>query len=283
MPRMTRRSVLVASGAVLLAGCLREPPAVPPPVVDTTPDLPPTVGSDGLWYTVEQGDTLSALSRRSGLPLLTIVEANRLDSNLLRPGQRLMLPGIASIAPRTAVAARPAGAGAGAPDDDGPEPYKLVPRSAWTDKPVGSNNVLLGQVNRITVHHTDEHGPMAALPDTEVIRRIERYHREDRKWAAIGYHYLVGKSGIIYEGRPIRYQGAHTSQNNSNNLGVSMIGDYSKNPPNAKQARALAAFLDDCRARYHLPKSKIFGHRELRATLCPGDALFAWLKNYRSA
>jgi hypothetical protein len=50
-----------------------------------------------------------------------------------------MLPGSASIATRTAIAAPQAGAGGGAPDDDGPEPYKLVPRSAvlWIARIIG--------------------------------------------------------------------------------------------------------------------------------------------------
>jgi LysM repeat protein len=269
-----RRTVLAAGSALFLASCMREPIADgPPPPAPQGPSPVAPPGADGVWYQVVAGDTLAGISRRSGVAVAAIQTANRLSGTSMQPGQRLWLPGATAVA---AVAILPEG---------GPEPYRLVPRSSWTDRRVGGNHVQLGAVSRITVHHTDEHGAMATLPDLEVIRRIETYHRSPkphgRGWAAIGYHFLVGRDGTVYEGRPARFQGAHTSGNNENNLGVSVIGDYTHKQPTEQQARALAAFLDDCRARYKVGKSKVYGHRDLRPTACPGDGLYRWLNNYR--
>lgn len=235
---------------------------------------------DGVWHVVQPGESLSGLSRRSGLTVAAISAANSLDRIPFRPGLRLWLPGI-TVLPPDPLAWRPPPKPERLPttpvESDGA--YELVPRSAWTSEPVGPNHVLMDKVQRITVHHTDEHGGMEGKSDLEVVRMIERYHREQKKWAAIGYHYLVGKDGKIYEGRPVKFQGAHCGDN-ANNLGISVIGDCHRNLPNAKQLKALKAFLDDKRARFDVSRGKVFGHRDIKPTICPGDMLYAWVLQY---
>lgn len=159
--------------------------------------------------------------------------------------------------------------------------YVVVKRSSWTNQPVKGNNNPMGAITRITVHHTGEHGNWADLPDVEIVQRIESYHRNEKDWAAIGYHFLVGKDGRIYEGRPVKYQGAHVSTQNENNLGISVIGDYTDHQPSARQLEALNAFLNDKRKAYGVGRARIYGHRDLHASLCPGDSLYAWVKKYK--
>lgn len=268
----TRRGLLLGGVTMLVAACVRNGGSG-------------TTG--GIWYTVLAGDTLSSLSRRSGISIEAIIDANDLTSRELPPGRRLWLPGVKALAPDTS--AKPPERPVQAPPEKPKAPeaapdghYELVPRSAWTREPVGPNHILMDKVLRITIHHTDEHAGMDGLPDLEVVRRIENYHRGPQKrWAAIGYHFLVGKDGKIYEGRPVKYQGAHTSSNNENNLGISVIGDCHHHMPNPKQLAALKAFIEDQRERFAVPRSQIFGHRDLRPTICPGDLLYGWVKAYR--
>lgn len=269
---LTRRGLMLGGAVSLLAACVRSDPS----------------SRQGIWYQVQAGDSLSSLSRRTRLPIETIVEANDLTSRTLLPGRRLWLPGITMVGPDPDVkpvetkspvqVAKPAQPPA---TDNGH--YELVPRSAWTTEPVGINNLPMDKVLRITVHHTSEHDGMEGLSDLEVIRRIERYHRgPEKRWAAIGYHYLVGKDSKIYEGRPVRFQGAHVSAKNENNLGISVIGDGHTHLPSPKQLSALKAFLDDQRERFSVTKDRVYGHRELKPTICPGDMLMAWVKSYRA-
>jgi hypothetical protein len=171
------------------------------------------------------------------------------------------------------------------PEPDIPPPapgrYVLVPRSSWAKAPIRSNNQPMNGVSRITIHHTGEYAAWADIPDVEVVRRIDRYHREDRRWCAIGYHYLVGKDGRVYEGRPVQYQGAHTLSANEHNLGISVIGDFREKLPNSAQLAALAKFLDDQRIRFRVGKARVYGHRDLHKSICPGNALYAWLRKYK--
>jgi N-acetylmuramoyl-L-alanine amidase len=277
LPGVTRRGLLVGSAVLLLSACSRGISRL---------------RTDGMWYTVRPGDTLSSMARRSGLALERIVDANGLTTPDLEIGTRLWMPGVYSMSADPAMVREPVRAAAKPPsrpvkpaepvaEADGT--YEIVPRSAWTSKAIGPNHNLMNGVQRITVHHTDEHAGMAGLPDIEVVRRIENYHRGPEKgWAAIGYHYLVGKDGRIYEGRPVQYQGAHVSGANEHNLGISVIGDFNLHLPNTRQLAALRAFLDDQRVRFKVPMRAVYGHRELNASLCPGDALFGWVTRYRA-
>lgn len=53
---------------------------------------PLAFGQGGLPYTVEAGDTLSAIARRNGLELSALMAFNGLSSDLIYVGQRLRLP-----------------------------------------------------------------------------------------------------------------------------------------------------------------------------------------------
>jgi hypothetical protein len=191
---------------------------------------------------------------------------------------------VAPPCPPTALAAaRPAVA---PPRPPAPVPrrpaFALVSRAAWGAEPLKGNHDPMGRIERITLHHTDEHAGMRGRSDLEVVRAIQTYHRDTLGWADIGYHYLVGRDGRIYEGRALTAQGAHSGgANNRNNLGVSVIGNFSGGVPPAAQLEAVAAFLADRRAAYGLRPAALFGHRDFGPTECPGNALYAWLQDQK--
>ena len=56
----------------------------------------------------------------------------------------------------------------------------------------------------------------------------------DLGWDDIGYNFLVGEDGNVYEGRGWAHVGAHTKHYNKISLGASVIGDYMKKLPNQK-------------------------------------------------
>lgn len=47
----------------------------------------------------------------------------------------------------------------------------------------------------------------------------------------IGYHFIIGGDGKVYEGRPWYKVGAHTKYHNKFSLGIALIGDYDKDCP----------------------------------------------------
>jgi len=284
----TRRGLLLGGAVLLVTGCTRQASNTADtyaPVTSLPPETPPPeTPSGGITYVVVKGDTLAAIGRRSGTTVEAITAANHLTSPRISIGQSLYLPGatavgadpLANQVTTTEVSPREARAG----DTGGG--YTLVRRSAWTKDPVEDNNRPMNGVNRITIHHTGEHGAMNGMSETDVLRSIERYHRDEKGWACIGYHYLVGATGTVYEGRPVAYQGAHVLTANEHNLGISVIGNFMDRRPNPIQLAAVDDFLSDQREHYKVPMSRIYGHRELHLSECPGNALFSWVQDYRS-
>jgi LysM repeat protein len=287
---ISRRQLLIGGAVLLVTGCTNKHREVArqqetPPPYDLGGSSPAQPGSGGLWYSVAAGDTLSSISRRSGVEVEAIAQANSLQTSQLSPGQRLWLPGATGIGDDPLARQNQSEPQETEPDEPvvrGHGGYQLVHRADWTNVQVKGNNTAMDGVSRITVHHTGEHPGLEGVPEVEVLRRIEHYHQHERGWAAIGYHYIVGKGGRVYEGRPVRYQGAHVSGANEHNLGISVVGDYMAKLPNATQLGALDAFLTDSRLRFRVPKSRVYGHRELGQSQCPGDALFGWVRQYRA-
>ena len=108
------------------------------------------------------------------------------------------------------------------------------------------------------------------------LNEVQRLHREDRKWADIGYHFLVDIDGAIYEGRDLAVRGVHTMGYNTGSVGVCVLGDFRFVTPSAAQWGAtveLGRWLVEALALTHLA-----GHSQFNATtLCPGAALLARL------
>ncbi len=163
----------------------------------------------------------------------------------------------------------------------------VIPRAAWGARPMRDNHDPMAAVTRLTLHHTDaldDLGGLGGRDDGEVMLAIQRFHQETRGWADIGYHFVVGRDGRVYEGRPLEVQGAHAGGgNNIENVGISAIGNFETNLPDARQLDAIERLLAAAVRRWSLPSAALFGHRDLKPTACPGDALHAWFVGWKAA
>ncbi|MEM8783330.1 MAG: peptidoglycan recognition family protein, partial [Planctomycetota bacterium] len=175
---------------------------------------------------------------------------------------------------RTAVAA--------APSPTPPLRLHVIPRAAWTRAPVGSNINRLDGVNRITVHHAGG-SPFWNTDARSTYRTLESIRGGHRSngWADIGYHFIVDRDGRILEGRSLRYQGAHVKDNNEHNVGVMVLGNFNEQSPSARQLQSLNATLNALAATYQVPVHRVYTHRELGQTACPGRSLQAHMDRIR--
>lgn len=48
----------------------------------------------------------------------------------------------------------------------------------------------------------------------------------NQKWYDIGYNFLVGGDGNVYEGRGWDIHGAHLPELNSNSIGICLLGNF---------------------------------------------------------
>jgi len=151
----------------------------------------------------------------------------------------------------------------------------------------------MGRVTRITLHHTAS----KRLPGTtqssnaHLMRTLQADHQDGRGWADLGYHYVIDRQGRVWQGRNIRWQGAHAGNGpaNRNNVGIALVGDFDRYAPSPSQRRSLKHLVRWLSARYDVSPTRIAGHRHvLKAftgggTACPGRHLASYLGELRRA
>mgnify|MGYP005831616257 CR=1 FL=1 len=157
----------------------------------------------------------------------------------------------------------------------------VLGRGVWGANPVRANVNRMRRVFRITVHHTA--GPAfwdASLSGAaREIKSIQSFHQNERGWADIGYHYVIDRSGTIWQGRSLSYQGAHANGAlNDGNIGIALLGNFCTQKPTRAQAESLAALVEKLCEVFRLAPRDVYTHGELaaranRSTSCPGPNL----------
>ncbi|MFA6090732.1 MAG: N-acetylmuramoyl-L-alanine amidase [Candidatus Gracilibacteria bacterium] len=160
------------------------------------------------------------------------------------------------------------------------------------------------QVERIVIHHTAEDN-MKNKDDFTLIRGIYYYHTVVRGWGDIGYNYLIGQRGQIYEGRAggDYNVAAHAMWNNKSSVGVSIMGNFMTDSVVTEQEESMKTIVEYLSKKYGIDIHKtsvghkecqkstciiedfntpnLAGHKEVGFTSCPGDNLFALVQNWR--
>lgn len=186
---------------------------------------------------------------------------------------------------RAEIGLRAAQALLGAPSD---ARLTVIDRKAWNARAANSANMteLRGAWSKLTVHHSAETSSDptgGSLEESSAsLRGIQRFHIEENGWGDIGYHFLIDAAGRIFEGRELRWQGAHAGgANNAQNIGICLLGDLERRAPTPAALKSLELLVADLRTRFKIRENRLYAHRELNTTTCPGDALSAWIKAHR--
>ncbi|KAM5171820.1 N-acetylmuramoyl-L-alanine amidase [Mantella aurantiaca] len=167
----------------------------------------------------------------------------------------------------------------------------VIPRCMWGAKPYkGTPTLLHLPLQHVYIHHTYEPSrPCLSFKDCSAdMRSMQDFHQGERGWDDIGYSFVVGSDGYLYEGRGWLWVGAHTRGHNSIGYGVSFIGNFTASVPEGPILSLVRDRFLSCAVRsgYISPNYAIQGHRQVVATSCPGDALFqkvsAW-KNFKES
>lgn len=111
---------------------------------------------------------------------------------------------------------------------------------------------------------------------------IRRWHKEERGFADIGYHFVVRLDGRVEYGRSLANIGAHCRGHNSRSVGVCYVGGIGSDgrPADTRttaQRQALLGLLTALRRRF--PGASIHGHRDFAAKACPSFDATAEYRN----
>lgn len=123
-------------------------------------------------------------------------------------------------------------------------------------------------INELIVHYT-----ATPLGKDYSVDTIREWHRRDKGFSDIGYHYLIHPDGRVDVGRDIAQVGAHCTRHNFDTIGIAYIGglDEERNGADTRteaQKVALRAVLTTLKSVW--PDSKVAGHNNYVATGCPG-------------
>ncbi|GAA4100516.1 MULTISPECIES: N-acetylmuramoyl-L-alanine amidase [Actinomadura] len=145
----------------------------------------------------------------------------------------------------------------------------IISRAEWGARaPRSRTTTTWSRRTEFIVHYSEG-------PTTQTPRQIQDFHMDSNGWADIGYNFLVDVQGRIYEGRGWLVVGAHAPDHNTSGIGVCMIGRNGDATPAAKNA---IRWLYDEAGRRADRSLKKLGHRDVYATTCPGDQLYAWVR-----
>ncbi|MEY4534783.1 MAG: hypothetical protein RLZZ246_1101 [Planctomycetota bacterium] len=191
-------------------------------------------------------------------------------------------------APSIASGTTPPTAGTGVtPDLKAKAVDGVIPRARWArGNPDGSDlNKMIVPIKWVTIHHDGLDSPMTETSMDASAARIEwiRCGHRGRGFSDIGYHYVIDRDGRVWEGRNLRWQGAHVSKHNEQNIGILVMGNFDIQRPSQQQLDGMQKWVSTLLKRYRLEDGRVRTHGEWPGakTACPGKHLQAAVANIR--
>lgn len=200
---------------------------------------------------------------------------------------------VARTVPQAAVLPRTAAA---------PAMPTVVSRAAWGVDESSESTCDAGTysetVRAAFVHHTAGTNDYTSAESAQIVRDIHAFHTQSRGFCDIGYNALVDRFGTVFEGRrgglDLPVIGAHAGGHNLDSFGVALMGNFEQDPPPAATTDAAAGLLAwKLASNYRDPEGYdsvggetvpvISGHRDVSATLCPGQYTYDDLPALRQA
>jgi N-acetylmuramoyl-L-alanine amidase/Domain of unknown function (DUF4214) len=186
----------------------------------------------------------------------------------------------------------------------------VISRAAWGAPAQGCKPGVASTLVGATLHHTADPNTYSTIAQAkQQIKNDAVYHISSLGWCDLGYNFVVDKWGNIYEGRAGSLTqaviGAHAGGFNSGTVGVAMLGTYTAVPSAATQ-RSVAQIIGWRLGAYgvnpntsmtyytgdggvgvkfknqNVTLPRVFGHRDVWFTACPGNGGYAALPNIRA-
>jgi len=104
--------------------------------------------------------------------------------------------------------------------------------------------------------------------ETPQLFAIDRFHREERHWETIAYHYYITKNGSIYQLHKPQEYTIHAAGINNGSVAVCVQGNFDNDTLKEKQYNSLIKTLIHLKKIY--PKAYIIGHCDVSTKTCPG-------------
>ncbi|KAM6932900.1 peptidoglycan recognition protein 5, partial [Xenentodon cancila] len=158
----------------------------------------------------------------------------------------------------------------------------VISRLQWGAAFPKQKEMVRGPARRVVIHHTALHSYKDLEERKDHLVTIQRLHMNQRHFDDIGYNFLVSADGTVFEGRGWGVVGAHTKGHNSDSLGIAFMGNFNNDTPTKEAILSVKRLLQLGVSQGFLEAHFVLcGHRDLGATECPGENLYAALPQLR--
>lgn len=163
-------------------------------------------------------------------------------------------------------------------DDDCPN---IMKRSQWSTKDGTNVNYLIIPLAYVIIHHTVT--PECATKGECISRAesIRSFHMDVNQWHDIGYSFLIGGDGNVYEGAGWNREGAHTYGYNKKSIGIAFIGNFQNKAASDKMLEAAHKLIGCGKVQGVLKEDvRVIAARQVKATASPGEKLYEQIQNW---
>lgn len=157
---------------------------------------------------------------------------------------------------------------------------EIVSRAGWGARAAKQWRSISVPLSKVVIHHTETPSCYSKASCAARVRSMQNYHMNTRKWWDIGYHFIVGEDGRVYEGRGWYNEGGHATNWNSISYGIAIIGNFQYRLPNTAALNAVKALIACAQPRYLRTWYSLYGHRDTKSTSCPGNRLYSEIKTW---
>lgn len=162
---------------------------------------------------------------------------------------------------------------------------QIMTREQWKAKPA-LPGMKEQKIVGIVLHHTAVRKNFTVPLDAK-LRNLQTFSQQPGRispthekpaWPDVPYHYYVGATGAIAEGRDVRYAGdTNTKYDTSGYIQVVIEGDFEREAPEAAELASTRDLLVWLMRTWDIPIDRITVHKDRAATTCPGANFMAVL------
>ncbi|GJQ65846.1 putative peptidoglycan-recognition protein [Trypoxylus dichotomus] len=159
---------------------------------------------------------------------------------------------------------------------------EVVSRQSWGARPFqrGSGS-LATPATYVIVHHTRTPKCITRRNCEKMVRSLQNVHVNYNGRSDIGYNFLIGEDGNIYEGVGWNRAVTNIPLYDRDSLHIAVMGDYTSTLPNDKVLDAMKMLIQCAVSKGTIYANyQLLGHRQVESNDCPGWKLQQEIKKW---
>ncbi len=148
---------------------------------------------------------------------------------------------------------------------------QVVSRAEWKARPPMADRLHRHTPRLLTIHHAGVLDD-GRTPGDQKMRGLLRFSQEEKRWGDVPYHFVIDRSGRVFEGRGLAFApDTNTDYDVNGHVGICINGDLTRQPLLEAQYRSLVSLLVQLAPELRIADDRIATHQDYARTACPGS------------